>query len=90
MFFWLHWISIEYLYTVWVNTHYKCTLEMCILSVEKCGKVGQIGEKCGKVENLNKFKYLYAKARRIIRENMRKSWRDYVSQQIRYGIWSVK
>ena len=32
MFFWLHWISIEYLYTVWVNTHYKCTLEMCILT----------------------------------------------------------
>ena len=31
-------------------------------------------------ENLNKFKYLYAKARRIIRENMRKSWRDYVSK----------
>ena len=31
-FFWLHWISIEYLYTVWVNTHYKCTLEMCILT----------------------------------------------------------
>ena len=32
MFFCLHWISIEYLYTVWVNTHYKCTLEMCILT----------------------------------------------------------
>ena len=31
-------------------------------------------------ENLNKFKYLNAKARRIITENMRKSWRDYVSK----------
>ena len=30
--------------------------------------------------NVNKFKYLYTKARRIKRENMRKSWRDYVTK----------